>query len=405
MSIAASFSQAVRKINDASARAVPHVLPERHIFSQHLFPFTSQLTGGPDPKLGPGQQKFRGPGKIKSIPTHQIQPKVFAFGTMPTNFQTTGTAVQSTADTNATIAMVSATGLRPYDLLRNKRTGAQIQVRSVSGLTVTFRGFAGGLVGGGLDAINAGDAYDFVGNSYPDGATLQNGNTTEPVERSNYLQAHVTETDMGWFAAKRKLYPDQMNGGDTDEMVNAMRHQEGRERAFLFGQGGLVTIASELIMAMSGLTVLSTLEYDAGGTITMDEFRNTIAPFVFQGGGGGMRKGVAGNTVLGVFDSLMDGKVVFTEPKDEYAIRCRKLGAPAGNVEVMGSQPMNEREGEIVFYNPDTLTHLYLEGFDTVLFEGMAPENVLKTSNALISVETILEPNLDNITHVTNVLA
>lgn len=404
MSIAASFSQAVRKINDASARAVPHVLPERHIFSQHLFPFTSQLTGGPDPKLGPGQQKFRGPGKIKSIPTHQIQPKVFAFGTMPTSFLTTGTAVAATADTNSTVTLASVTGLRPYDLLRNRRTGAQIQVRSVSGLTLTYRGFAGG-AGGGLDAIAAADSYDFVGNSYPDGATLQNGNTTEPVERSNYLQAHVTETDMGWFAAKRKLYPDQMNGGDTDEMVNAMRHQEGRERAFLFGQGGLVTIASELIMAMSGLTVLSTLEYDAGGNITMDEFRNTIAPFVFQGGGGGMRKGVAGNTVLGVFDSLMDGKVMFNEPKDEYAIRCRKLGAPAGNVEIMGSQPMNEREGEIVFYNPDTLTHLYLDGFDTVLFEGMAPENVLKTSNALISVETILEPNLDNITHITNVLA
>jgi hypothetical protein len=215
MTIAATFSQAVRKINDASSRAVPHVLPERNIFSQHLFPFISQFFDVTDPKLGPGQQKFKTPGMIKSIPTHQIQPKVFAFATMPTSFTTTGTAAQATADTNATITLSAVTGLRPYDFLRCKRTGAQIQVRSVSGLTVTYRGFAGGTVGGGLDAIVLGDTFDFAGNSYPDGATLQNGNTTEPVERSNYLQAHVTETDLGWFAAKRKLYPDQMNGNDT----------------------------------------------------------------------------------------------------------------------------------------------------------------------------------------------
>lgn len=405
MSIAATFSQAVRKINDASARAVPHVLPERHMFTQYLFPFISQFFDVSDPKLGPGQQKFKTPGSIKSVPTNQIQPKVFAFGTMPTSFSTTGTAAQATADTNATIAMVAVTGLRPYDLMRNRRTGAVIQVRSVFSLTVTYRGFAGGVVGGGLDAIAASDAYDFVGNSYPDGATLQNGNTTEPVERSNYLQAHVTETDMGMFAAARKLYPDQGNGNETDELANAIRHNEGRERAFLFGVGGLVTIASELIHAMNGLETLSTLEYDAGGSITIDEWRTTISPLVFTGGGGGMRKGLTGNTVLSAFDSLMDGKVIFNQPKDKYSIRLKELDAPAGSVELMGSQPMNEREGQCLFYDPDQLTRLYLEGFDTVLFEGLAPNNVLKTTNALITLETVLCPNPDSIYNITNILA
>jgi hypothetical protein len=405
MSIAATFSQAVRKINDASARATPHVLPERHMFTQYLFPFISQFFDVTDPKLGPGQQKFKTPGSIKSVPTHQIQPKIYDFGTMATNFATTGTAVQATADTNATIAMAAVTGLRPYDLLRNRRSGAVIQVRSVSSLTVTYRGAFGGTVGGGLDAINAGDTYDFVGNAYPDGATLQNGNTTEPVERSNYLQPHVTETDMGWFAEKRKLFPDSMNGNDTDELANAIRHNEGRERALLFGVGGLVTIAGELIHAMNGLETISTLEYDAGGTITMDEWRTTIAPLVFVGGGGGMRKGLAGNTVLSAFDSLLDGKVVFNSPRDKYSIRMKELEAPAGTVELMGCQPMQEREGQILFYDPDLITRLYLEGFDTVLFEGMAPNNVLKTTNALITVETILVHNPDSVYNVTNILA
>lgn len=404
MSIAATFSQAVRKINDASARAVPHVLPERHIFSQYLFPFISDLIDVTEPKLGPGQQKFKTPGKIKRLPSYHIQPKQYAFGTMPTNFESSGTAAQATADTNSTIALTVATGLRPYDFLRNRRTGAQIQVRSVSGTTVTYRGFAGGTVGGGLDAINAGDKFDFVGNAYPDGATTQNGNTTEPVEYSNYMQPHVTETDLGWFAAKRKLYPDQMNGNDTDELTNAIRHNEGRERAHLFGQGGMVTIAGELIHAMNGLDNMSALEYDAGGTITMDEWRTTIAPLVFTGGGGGMRKGVAGNTVLSAFDALLDGKVVFNAPRDQYSIRLKELDAPAGTVKLMGSQPMNEREGQILFYDPDILTSLYLEGFDTVMFQDMAPNNVLKTQNALITVETLLCPNPDTIYSVTNIL-
>lgn len=405
MSVGATFSQAVRKINDASARAVPHVLPERHFFTQYLFPFISQFFDVTEPKLGPGQQKFKDPGTIRSIVTNHIQPKLYSFGTMPTAFESSGTAAQATADTDATVALTAVTGLRKYDLLRCRRTGAVIQFRSVSTLTVTYRPYAGGIVGGGLDAIVAGDKFDFCGNSYPDGATLQTGNTTEPVERSNYLQAHVTETDLGWFAAKRKLFPDQANGNDSDELANFIRHNEGRERAFLFGVGGLITIASELIHAMNGLETISTLQYDAGGSITMDEWRTTIAPLVFSGGGGGMRKGLAGNTVLSAFDSLLEQKVVLNTPRDKYSIRLKELDAPAGTVELMGSQPMNEREGEILFYNPDTLTRLHLEGFDTVLFENMEPGNVLKTTNALITLETVLSDNPDDIYQVTNVLA
>ena len=404
MAIASTFAQAVRKINDASARAVPHVLPERHLFTQHLFPFISQFFDISGPDLGPGQQKFKTPGSIASKMTNHIQPKLYDFGTMPTSFTTAGAAVQATADTNATIALAAVTGLRSYDLLKNRRTGAVIQVRSVSGTTVTYRGAFGGSAGGGLDAINNLDKYDFVGNSYPDGATLQNGNTVEPVERSNYLQIHVTETDLGWFAAKRKLFPDEGNGNSTDELANAIRHNEGRERAFLFGRGGTITIASELIHAMNGLEEISSLEYDAGGTITMDEWRLTIAPLVFSGGGGVIKKGLCGNTVMSVFDALLEGKVMFNSPRGEYDMHLTEIGAPAGKVKLMGSQPMQEREGEIIFYDPDLMTRFYLEGFDTVLFEDMAPNNVLKTSNALITAETVLVHNPDSIYKVTNIL-
>jgi hypothetical protein len=51
------------------------------------------------------------------------------------------------------------------------------------------------------------------------------------------------------------------------------------------------------------------------------------------------------------------------------------------------------------------MTRLYLDGFDTVLFEDMAANNVLKTTNALITVETLLVHNPDSIYKVSNILA
>lgn len=401
-----TFTQAVRLVNDVSSRAVPHVLPDRHLFSGYLFPFITDFFDVSDPKLGPGQQKFKMPGKIKSMITHQIQPKLYDFGSMPTQFETNGAQATITADTDFTIVMVAVTGLRKYAMLRNRRTGAQIQVRSVSSLTVTARPWAGGLASDGVDAILAGDKYDFVGYAYPDGATLITGNTTEPTERSNYLQFHVTETDIGILAERRKAFPDSSNGGNMDEMLNAMQHNEGRERAFLFGEGKLGTLASETIHTMKGLDAWSDIEWDFGGSLTMDEWRMVGAPKVYQAGGGGVKKAVAGNTVLSVLDNILDGKVMVTDPgRSEYKIRLKTVGAAAGDVTFMGSQPMNEREGEFFAYDVDLMTRLHMEGLDMTLMTDLAPNNVLKTTNAYLTCETLLVHNPDSIFKGTNILA
>jgi hypothetical protein len=401
-----TFSQAVRLVNDVSSRAVPHILPDRHVFTGHRFPFITDFFDVSDPKLGPGQQKFSMPGKIKSIITHQIQPKLYDFGSMPTNFETAGAQAVIVADTDATISMVAATGLRKYAMLRNKRTGAQIQVRSVAGNVVTFRPWAGGAASDGVDAINAGDKYDFVGYAYPDGATLINGNTAEPVERSNYLQFHVTETDIGILAERRKAFPDSSNGNNMDEMINAIQHNEGRERAYLFGEGKLGTLGGETIHTMKGLDAWSNIEWDFGGSLTMDEWRMVGAPKVFQSGGGGRKKAVAGNTVLSVFDNLLDGKVMITNPGlTELNVRLKSVGAAVGIVDFMGSQPMDEREGEFFAYEPELMTRLYMEGLDMTLMTDLAPNNVLKKTNAYLTCETFLVHDPDSIFKGTNVLA
>jgi hypothetical protein len=402
-----TFSQAVRLANDAqSSRSVPHILQDRHIFTGHLFPFITDFFDVSEPNLGPGQQKFKMPGKIRSMVTHQLQPKLFGFGTMPTQFETSGAQPTIAADTDFTIAMVAVTGLRKYGMLRNRRTGAQIQVRSVSSLTVTARPWAGGTNGDGLDAILAGDKYDFVGYAYPDGATLITGNTAEPVERSNYLQFHVTETDIGMLAERRKLYPDLSNSHGTDELINAIQHNEGRERAFLFGEGKLGTLAGETLHTMKGLDAWSDVEWDFGGSLTMDEWRMVGAPKVFQSGGGGRKKAVAGNTVLSVWDNLLDGKVMVTNPGlTELNVRLKSVGAAAGIVDFMGSQPMNEREGEFFAYDPDLMTRLHMEGLDMTLMTDLAPNNVLKKTSGYFTCETLLVDDPDNIFKGTNVLA
>ena len=58
---------------------------------------------------------------------------------------------------------------------------------------------------------------------------------------------------------------------------------------------------------------------------------------------------------------------------------------------------------EMIIYNPDTLERHYLPNFDTVYFDDMAPNNVLKETSAYITVETLLPMNVNDITHIIGI--
>ena len=201
-----SYSQAVRLVEASAARAVPHVLEERNIFTKHLFPTISSFFDVSSVKLAPGQVRIKSPGSIESRVTNHMSPKAYGFGTLPTSFEIATGYNALTADTDGTVVLtVSSHGLKKYALLNNRVTKSTVQVRSVSGATITIRGAGGGSAGDGLDAAAAGQMLDFVGYALPDGATLVDGNKHEPSEWSNYIQFHVTETDIGILAEKRKF--------------------------------------------------------------------------------------------------------------------------------------------------------------------------------------------------------
>lgn len=400
-----SFSSAVRLVEASASRAVPDVSPFRHIFTKHKFPMISQFFDVSGINLGPGQVKFKEPGTIKSSTTQHMLPKVYGFGTMATSFEITTGYSALTADNAANVVLTSSTtGLRKYALLINRTTKAVVQVQSVSGATISIKGAGGGAAADGLDASAAGQMLDFAGYAYPDGATLVQGNVHEPTEYSNVIQFHVTETDLGMLAAKRALFPDSTNSNETDKLINFIQHNEGRERAMLFGQYVYKTLGSELITGMKGLDGWSDVEYDVGGQLTLDELRQAVSPTIFQGGGG-MRKGVCGNTVLSILDGLMDSKVMFDMPKTEYDIQCRGVTVPMGKLKFMGSEPMNERDGEAWFYDPDLLERKHFEGLDGTVINDLAPNNVLKTTSGIFTAETLLTENPEHITKITGLLA
>lgn len=402
-----SFTQAVQLATSSQARAVPHVLSDRHIFTQHLFPFISKFFSVDEPSLGPGQQKFKMPGQIKSQRTWVMQPKLYDFGSLPTQFTANGAVAALTLDTNANLTLTATTGLRKYAKLKNRATGAVVQVQSVTSSTVVVvKAFAGGAAGNGIDAIADASKFDFIGYAYPDGAQTQIGNRATPQERSNYLELDITETDIGIMAERFKLFPDSTNGHENNLLINAMQHNEGRERRMLFGEvrDDSATITGETITAMKGLEAWSDVEYDAGGTLTMDEYRMTVAPVIWQAGGGSKKYALAGNTVMSVFDNLLDGRVVYDKNPDKLGVRTKFVEAAAGMLEIMGSQPMHEREGMMMCFDPELMTRFYLEGLDMALMKEVGPSDYMRKRDAWVTCETLLVHNPDSIAIVTNIL-
>lgn len=403
-----SLEQAAQLLLSNTGRIVPHYLKDRNIFSGDLCPFTA-LIDPTEPKMGPGQQPMRIPGsrKIQTRITRDYSPRVQAFGKAPTTFECGSDLAALTADTNANLTLASTKGLRKYSTIRNRRTGAVVQVQSVTSTTVVVvRGFAGGTGGLGLDAHQATDRYDSLGDKRPDGSQTITGLRHDPTTYENYLSIMVKETDLGWVGEKMSLRPDETNGHETNLMINARQHQEERERNFLFGElrSGSTSINGEYITASKGLDAMSDIEYDAGGVLTMDELRFAAGPEIFSAGGGGRKMGLAGNTFLSVLDTIMDGKIVYDKAQEAHTVSLRKIGIAAGQLEFMASQPMHEREGTAIFYDPDLLIRFVVEGFDMAFFQNKGPSDYLFSRDLYMTVETILSPNPQHIAVVTGVL-
>jgi len=407
----ATFAAAPRLAGSASAQWVPSVLKNRHIFTRDQLRFLNML-GAPDVPgdqqgMGNSSIKSAGGGLIRSEVDYSMNPVSYDYNKMPTQYTPTAGGTTSGAGATFVLPLGSVSGLKKYSQLKNRVTKAQVMVNSVSALNATCYPLSGGAAGDGTDAWSATDVWDAIGTGYPDGATVGNGFRTDPVKNQNYMHFHVNEVSKGILADKLKLFPMQDNAFETDSMVAQIQHNQDREQAFLFSvapAAGSITVNGDQIYMMNGLEGLSTLSLDCGGSVTWDELKLVIMPYLQQAGGGDVQL-MAGNTVLSSIFGFTEQKLITNMDQATFGVKTKSLQAPMGDIILHPSQPFQSREGQAVAFKPENLVRRFLPNLDTTYMKGLANNNVLQDTEAWLTCETLLAQNPDSIVFLTNWLA
>lgn len=406
-----TFAAAPRLAGSASSLWVPSVLKNRHIFTRDQFPFIN-LFGSPDVQgddqgMGNTSVKSAGGGLIRSEVDYSMNPKSYDFTKASTFFTTSSAVGAGTAGSTCALVLTGVTGLKKYDLLKNRTTKAVLVVNSVSSLTATCYPVSGGVAGDGVDAWSSGDIYDKVGSAYPDGATVNNGFRQDPAVNQNWMQFHVNEVSKGILADKLKLFPMQDNSFESDRMTAQIMHNQARELAMLFGvapAAGSITAGGDQIYLQNGLEGLSTLALDVGGTVTWDELKLVIMPYVQQAGGGDAHM-MGGNTAMSSIYGFTEEKLITQMDTKEYGVETQAIRTPMGKLILHMSQPFQQQEGRAVCFKPQNLVRRFLPNLDTVYMKGLANNNVLQDTEAWLTCETLLPQNPDSIIWLTNWLA
>lgn len=404
----ATFAAAPRLAGSASSLWVPSVLKNRHIFSRDQFAFIN-LFGSPDIQgddqgMGNNGLKSAGGGLIRSEVDYSMNPKSYDFNKMPTNFTASTSVAAGTAGATSALVLNAVTGIKKYDLLKNRTTKAVLLVSSVTSLTATCYPVAGGAAGDGVDAWTAGDVFDKVGSAYPDGATVNNGHRQDPAVNQNWMQFHVNEISKGILADKLKLFPMQDNSFESDRMTAQLMHNQARELAMLFGvspTAGSITAGGDQVYLQNGLEGLSTLSLDVGGSVTWDELKLVIMPYIQQAGGGEAHL-MGGNSVISGIYGFTEEKLITQMDTKEFGVETQAIKTPMGKLVIHGSQPFQQQEGRAVVFKPQNLVRRFLPNLDTVYMKGLANNNVLQDTEAWLTCETLLPQNPDSIVWLTN---
>jgi hypothetical protein len=403
-----TFAAAPRLAGSASSLWVPSVLKNRHIFTRDQFRFINMFGSpdvqGDDQGMSNTTVKSAGGGLIRSEVDYSMNPKSYDFTKLPTNFTATTTVAAGTAGSTSALVLDQVKGLKKYDLLKNRATKAVLVVNSVSSLTATCYPVSGGLAGDGVDGWTAGDVFDKNGSAYPDGATVGNGFRQDAASNSNWMQFHVNEISKGILADKLKLFPMQDNAFESDRMTAQINHNQARELACLFGvapAAGSITAGGDQIYLMNGLEGLSTLSLDVGGTVTWDELKLVIMPYIQQAGGGDVHM-MHGNTIASSIYGFTEEKLVTSMDEKVFGVETNALKTPMGKMVLHPSQPFQQQEGRAVCFKPENIVRRFLPNLDTVYMKGLANNSVLQDTEAYLTCETLLPQNVDSIIWLTN---
>lgn len=408
MAISVTVAQAIKAVEDGSSFWVPEHEPFAHIVSQDELGFIALLgVEDLDFKSMMNKSNFKKvPALIPSEKSNSMKPEIEQYIPYATAFKANGAVGVFTAGTAQNLTLDSTAGLKKFDVLKNRRSGASVWVSAVSSATVvSVKGFAGGS-NSGLDAIVDNDDFDLIGSAYNDGATFTTGLNQVPATAYNYMQFHNDEYGQGVLNQQQHQYPGETNQFDTARMLCRLNHNRKRELAFLFGDrvANEDVVSGSTVYAMHGLTGLSSRSFDAGGSLTWDEFTTVIHPEIAKFGGGDFHA-MTGNLPLAVLSNLAQ-EMVRTTPKDmTWGNKVERIRAPLGDVVLHGTRPMNDRVGEMQFFQPQMLKRKYLGALNSVHVKNIGPRNAASTIHGYMTAETLVSRNSEVINEVTNVAA
>lgn len=388
---------------------VPEHEPYANIISQRRYGFLAML-GNDDisPKANFGKTNIkRVPGLIRSSTSNSMQPKIDQYVETPTLFTANGAVTGWAAGTAQNITLDATGGLTANSVLRNKTTGAEYHVASVTSSTVvSAKPLGGGANGDGLDNIADNAEMEYLGKVYPDGATFGEGVRQTPAQNSNYMTIDVHEYGVGMIENELIKYPGQNNQVENRRKLARIQCNQGRELRMLFGSKVANTDISSTVThyASAGLLGFSSRELDVGGSLTLAEFNSDVMPFVAQYGGGDFHAMVGGKT-LGVWTNLAADNVRTRRTDRMYGNRVSRIETASEEIVLHPTEPMNRRDGEMLFFQPDLIERKYFAKFNSTHVDNIQAQNVMKMAKGYITVECIIPRNEDVISLVTGVLA
>jgi len=409
MTISNTFSNAVALSSDQSSNWVPEHEPLAHIITQASLGFLT-LLGNEDIMTDAMFKKTnikRIPSLIKSVQSNSMNPKVDQYVSLPMEFEANAAATSMTAGSDKSVTFVATGGMKKYDLLKNRTTGAVIIVISITSATVAvIQPFAGGTSTDGSDDIASGQKFDLTGAAYIDGATFGEGHVATPAQNDNYQQFTVDEYGVGILRKQLHLFPGETNQMEVNRLNARIAHNRKRELAFLFGVKAANTVVdtAATIYSMNGLTGLSTREVDAGGSLTMDELNKVIMPDIAQYGTGEFHA-MCGNTPLAVFANIAKDFIRTTQQEQTLGNRIERIRTTLADIVLHGTDPMNNRTGEMLFFIPALLERKYLGNLNSVHLSDVSANNVMKDTGAYATCETLIPRNEDVIVTLTGVEA
>jgi len=178
------------------------------------------------------------------------------------------------SDGNQTITMATGHGsrVRAGSILIHPATGQQYSVITAAASELVLAGNQGG--SGYGTQINSGQKLQIMAGSASDGAAVATGISTEPADKSNYMQIHRTPFSITRRAKNGKVYgPNELNRMKEQFLV---QHMQEIEKIILHGQLDAGNSGSR-VMETGGVDYWATsLVETVSGDFTEQTFKNWI---------------------------------------------------------------------------------------------------------------------------------